>query len=203
MTPLDLVFGSAATVIALALAAAAALAIAAAVLDYLSGTTGATPPFTLARERRWLFLAVGLPAVLLLATSGTLLAAIGSGSVAPGSGSTVLLWLANIAFAIAVAICGVCSPLARNWVWATFAFLAGVAAFLLLLAAVTREPSGNEAGLLTGFAPRALFGITVGGIWLAVALCTAALVGAVVYVVERVALLLEARRIPPLRESRR
>jgi hypothetical protein len=203
VTPLDLVFGSATTVIALALAAAAALAIAAAALDYLSGTTGATPPFTLASERRWLFLAVGLPAVLALFASGTLLAAIGSGSVAPGDGSTALLWLANVAFALAVAVCGVCSPLARNWVWATFAFLAGVAAFLLLLALVAREPSGNEAGLLTGVGPRALFGATVGGIWLIVALCTAALVGVFAYVVERVALLLEARRMPPMSEWRR
>lgn len=197
MTPLDLVFGSAATVIALALAAAAALALAAATLDFLSGTSGATPPFTLARERRRIFLGFGLPAVLALFASGALLAAIGSGSVSSGDGSTLLLWLANIAFALAVSLCGVCSPLARNWVWSTFAFLAGVAAFLLLLAAVTREPSGNEAGLLSGFGPRALFGLTVGAIWLAVALSTAALVGDIVYVVEHVALLLEARRAPP------
>ena len=196
MTPLDLILRSAATVIALALAAAAALAFAAAALDYLSGTTGATPPFLFAHERRLLFLAVGLPALALLLAAGALLAAIGVGSVAPGAGSEVLLVLVDVAFGVAVAVSGVCSPLARNWVYGSVALVAAIVAFFLLLAAVAAQPANSDSGLLAGFGPRLLFGATVGGIWLATAVGASALLALTVYVIERVVLLLYARRSP-------
>jgi len=196
VTPLDLVLRSAAIVIALVLAAAAALAFAAAALDYLSGTTGATPPFLLARERRLLFLAIGLPALITLVVAGSVLAGIGVGSVAPGAGSETLLIVVDIAFGVAVAFGGVCSPLARNWVLASGALGAAIIAFFLLLAAVAAQPANGETGLLAGFGPRLLFGLTVGGIWLTTAVCASALLALFVYVVERVALLLHARRFP-------
>lgn len=194
MTPLDLIFRSAATAIAVALAAAAALALAAAFLDYLSGTTGRTPPFVRARERQIVFLAIGVPALIALFAATTALAAIGSGSASTGIEAKLLVGVVDAAFVIAVLVGGACSPLARNWVIATFALLGSVVAFIALLVAVAAEPSGNEAGLLTNPGERLLFGLTIAGLNLALWLGMTALLALLAYAVERVVLLLRARR---------
>lgn len=202
MTPLDLVLAAAGPTIALALVGLVALAFAAAALDYLSGTTGATPPFLRASERRIMFFVVGLPAGLFLFIAASTLGGIGAGTATIGGGMTALAWLVDAAFIIVVALAGSCSVLARNWVVATFAFLAGLAAFLLLLAAIAAQPPANPAGLVTSPGARTLFGVTVGAIMVVVALCAAALLGLVAYVAERVVLLFRARRLPPLHGAR-
>ena len=203
MTPLDLILRSPATIMALALAAAAGLALGAALFDYLSGTTGATPPFLFARERRLLFLLVGVPALLVLFASGSLLAGIGAGSVAPGATAEALLLVVDVSFGVAVSFAGVCSPLARNWVLSSAALFFAVVLFVALLAAVAAQPTGGETGLLSGFGPRLAFGVTVGAIWLALAVGCGALFALLVYAAERVALLLHARRGPLSGERRR
>ncbi|MHB8574543.1 MAG: hypothetical protein ACYDCQ_04355 [Dehalococcoidia bacterium] len=193
MTSLNAILGSQSTaILVLAVVGVVLLAAAAGTLDFLSGTTRVLSPLALSPVRSSAFIWLGLPAAFVLIGVGGLLGALTSGMTQTGDGTRMLLWLVNGAFLLVVAACGTSSPLARHWGLGIAAFAVGLGAIFPLLAVISAL-SFNESGLLIAAPDRAVFGIAIGGILLAIALCGCAIVSMACYIVERTAALLRSR----------
>ena len=198
MTPLNAILGShASAVLILAVFGVALLAATAGVLDFMSGTSRVLSPLAFERARFIALIALGLPAGFVLLAAGSTLGAVQSGVAQASEGTRVWLWLANASFLIGTVVCGFCSPLARHWGLGLTGFAIGLGAIFPLLALISAL-GFNDAGLLTSTGERAAFGIAVGLILLAVALCLASLLSMVAYVAERMVQLIDSRHHAPL-----
>lgn len=195
MTLLNVILGNnASAILILSLIGVILLACAAAMLDFLSGTARVLAPFSLERPRMLLFVGLGLPAAFVLISAGGTLGAFTSGVAETGRGTDALLWVVNVAFAVAVLGCGACSPLARHWGLSMAGFALGMGAVIPLLALISALGLGDASGLIAHTGDRIAFGVAIGGIFLAVALCAASLLAMMTYIAERIALLLAARQ---------
>jgi hypothetical protein len=194
VTPLNAILGSqASAILVLAVVGVLLLAATAAVLDYLGNSSRVLAPLSFEWLRQGLFVWLGLPSALGLVISGGLLGAVASAVAETGEGTRVLLWLANATFLVAVVVCGCCSPLARHWGLGMAAFAMGLGMIFPLLKAIS-SLGFNDAGLLRATGDRVAFGIVVGGILLSLALCGAAVLAMMAYVLERMLLIVRARR---------
>jgi hypothetical protein len=198
MTPLNALLGNdASAILVLAVVGVALLTAASALLDFMSGTSRILSPLSFQRQRFVALLFIGLPAAFAVLLAGGTLGALQSGIAEATAGTRFWLWLANVAFIIAVAVCGSCSPLSRHWGLGLMGFAAGLGAIFPLLAVISAL-NFNESGLLTGSADRIVFGVAVGLIMLAAALCAASMLSMITYIVERTALLLDSRHHLPV-----
>jgi hypothetical protein len=190
VTPLDAILGNQASAVFI-LAAVGVLLLSAAggALDYMGGDLRPRSPLYHERGRLFAFAFVGLPAAFLLLGAGGALGALASGAPEAGRGMKALLWLTNIAFVACVVICGLCSPMARHWGLGLAGFAAGLGLIFPLLALIS-QLGFDDSGLLASAPDRAVFGVTVGAILLAVALAAASIVAMLAYVAERTASLL-------------
>jgi hypothetical protein len=194
VTPLNVILGSqASAILILSVVGVVILAATAAMLDFMSGTSRVLAPFAFERARMSVFVGIGLPAAFVLVSAGGFLGGFVSGVAVTGSGTTALLLLVNLAFLVGVVTCGCCSPLARHWGLGMAGFAAGLGAVIPLLAIISALGLGNDSGLLTNIGDRIVFGVLVGAILLAVALCGAALLAMITYIAERISQLLAAR----------
>jgi hypothetical protein len=176
VTPLNLILGNQASAIfVLSVVGALLLACACAAMDVLGGPPAGRAPRVPLPLREAAFVWVGLPALLVLAVSGGALGAVGAGSTDAGRGVDLILWCANAAFVVAVLAIGLCSPLARHWAIGLAAFAAGMGAMMLFLAMISALGLGDAAGLITDRSHQLVFGVAVGGVFLGIAVASAAL----------------------------